>query len=86
MEYEEDVMKRLRRIEGQIRGVMKMMQEKKECKEVVTQLSAVRGATDRVIAYITAVNLEKCILAEQELGGDTRKIVQDAVDLLMKSK
>ncbi len=84
--YEADVMKRLKRIEGQIRGVLKMMTEEKDCKQVVTQLSAIRGATDRVIAYITALNLEQCILEEQARGGDTRKVVQEAVDLLMKSK
>lgn len=84
--YEEDVFKRLKRLEGQVRGVMRMMEEQKDCKDVVHQLSAVRGATDRLIAYITAVNLEKCVLEAHESGGDTRKVVQEAVDLLMKSK
>ena len=86
MDYQADVLKRMRRIEGQVRGIIKMMEEQKDCKDVVNQLSAVRGATDRVIAYVTAINLEKCVIAELENGGDTRKIVQEAVELLMKSK
>lgn len=84
--YDEDVLKRLRRLEGQVRGVIKMMEEEKDCRDVVSQLSAVRGATDRVIAYVTAINLEKCVIEQLQNGGDTRKIVQEAVELLMKSK
>lgn len=85
IQYEDDIYKRLRRIEGQVRGVIKMMEEEKGCKEVVGQLSAVRTATDRVIAYITAVNLEQCVLEAKDKGDDTRKVVQEAVELLMKS-
>ncbi len=84
--YDETVIKRLKRVEGQIRGVLKMMEEQKDCKDVVTQLSAIRGATDKTIAYITAVNLEKCVLEEFAHGGDTRKVVEDAIELLMRSK
>ncbi len=84
--YDDDVKRRLKRIEGQIRGVLKMMEENKDCKEVVTQLSAIRGATERTIAYIAATNLERCILTAQAEGEDTRKVVEQAIELLMKSK
>ena len=43
-----DVVKRLRRLEGQIRGLQRMVEEGSECKEIVTQLSAAKGALDRV--------------------------------------
>jgi DNA-binding FrmR family transcriptional regulator len=84
--YDEDVKKRLRRIEGQIRGVLKMMEEEQNCKDVVSQLSAVRSAADKAIAYIVAVNLEQCIIDEKEAGRDTSKVVRQAVDLLVKSR
>ncbi|MFD2673233.1 metal-sensitive transcriptional regulator [Marinicrinis sediminis] len=86
MKYDDDVKRRLKRVEGQIRGVLKMMDEDKNCKDVVSQLSAVRSAADKAIAYIVATNLEKCILEEQESGQDTGKLVQEAVQLLMKSR
>jgi len=86
MKYDEDVKRRLRRIEGQIRGVLKMMDEEANCKDVVSQLSAVRSASDKAIAYIVAVNLEQCILEEQQAGGDTSKLVTQAVELLIKSR
>ncbi|MBN2982277.1 metal-sensitive transcriptional regulator [Cohnella algarum] len=86
MNYDDDVKRRLRRVEGQVRGVLKMMEEKKNCKDVVSQLSAVRSAVDKAIAYIVAVNLEQCILEEKESGKDTSKLVQEAVELLIKSR
>ncbi len=85
-QYDDGVKRRLRRVEGQVRGVLKMMEEEKNCKDVVSQLSAVRSAVDKAIAYVVAVNLEKCILEEKELGNDTGKVVQEAVELLIKSR
>ncbi|REK74304.1 metal-sensitive transcriptional regulator [Paenibacillus paeoniae] len=86
MEYDESVMRRLKRMEGQIRGVLRMMEEGKECKDVVAQLSAVRSAADKAMAYIVAHNLEQCITEEKEKGGDTSKLVKEAVELLVKSR
>ncbi|MCZ8518240.1 MULTISPECIES: metal-sensitive transcriptional regulator [Paenibacillus] len=84
--YDDKVRQRLKRMEGQIRGVLKMMEEGKDCKDVVAQLSAVRSAADKAMAYIVAVNLEQCILEEKEKGNDTGKMVHDAVELLIKSR
>ncbi|MDP5276669.1 metal-sensitive transcriptional regulator [Chengkuizengella axinellae] len=86
MEYGDDVKKRLKRLEGQVRGVLNMMDQEKPCKEVVSQLSAVRSAADKAIAYIVAVNLENCILEEQENGNDTSEVVKEAINLLVKSR
>jgi len=50
MQYDENVKKRLRRVEGQVRGVLNMMEAGASCKDVVNQLAAVRGAVDRALA------------------------------------
>lgn len=88
MEYTEDMKKRLRRVEGQLRGVLRMMEEEQTCKDVVSQLSAVRSAVDRAIAFIVSRNLEHCIRDELEKGedGDTHKMVEEAMTLLVKSR
>jgi len=84
--YDDGIRKRLRRIEGQIRGVLNMMEREAPCKEVVTQLSAIRSAVDRSIAIIVAANLEQCLL-EQDPGSKERsRLVQEAVELLIKSR
>ena len=84
--YTDDVKKRLRRIEGQVRGVLRLMEEEKSCKDVVSQLSAVRNAADKAIAQIVAENLQQCILEEQAAGRDSSKMVQEAIELLVKSR
>ncbi|MBD2866158.1 MULTISPECIES: metal-sensitive transcriptional regulator [Paenibacillus] len=86
MDYDDDIKRRLKRVEGQVRGILKMMEEGKDCKDVVSQLSAVRSAVDKAMAYVVAVNLEKCIVEEREAGNDTGKLVQEAVELLIKSR
>lgn len=84
--YNDDMKKRLRRLEGQVRGVLRLMDEEKSCKDVVSQLAAVRNAADKAMAQIVAENLQQCILEEQEKGADTSKIVQEAIELLVKSR
>lgn len=86
MKYDDSMKRRLSRAEGQIRGILKMMEEEKNCKDVVSQLSAVRSAIDRTMALVVAVNLEQCIMEEQANGGNTNKVVQEAVELLVKSR
>ena len=44
----DDVVKRLRRLEGQVRGLQRLVEEGAECRDVVTQLNAAKGALDRV--------------------------------------
>ncbi|MEW9670799.1 metal-sensitive transcriptional regulator [Ammoniphilus sp. 3BR4] len=86
MDYSDEIKNRLKRMEGQVRGILRMMEEEKHCKEVVSQLSAVRNAADKAIATIVAANLEKCILEEQANGRETSKVVQEAIELLVKSR
>ena len=84
--YTDDIKNRLKRMEGQVRGILRMMEEGKHCKDVVSQLSAVRSAADKAIATIVAVNLEQCLLEEKNAGGDTSKLVKEAIELLVKSR
>jgi DNA-binding FrmR family transcriptional regulator len=44
----EELQKRLRRIEGQVRGVARMVDEDRDCREIVQQLAAIRAATHQV--------------------------------------
>ncbi|MFC7372950.1 metal-sensitive transcriptional regulator [Fictibacillus iocasae] len=87
MEYTQEMKNRLRRIEGQIRGVLRMLEEEKDCKDVITQLSASRTAIDRTIGLIVGTNLEQCLRVQLEKGEDTNTdFVKEAVNLLVKSR
>ncbi|MFD3450411.1 metal-sensitive transcriptional regulator [Microbacteriaceae bacterium 4G12] len=87
MEYNQDIKNRLKRIEGQIRGILRMIEEEKDCKEVITQLSASRAAIDRSIGLIVGTNLEKCLREQFEQGKHTNEdLIKEAVQLLVKSR
>jgi DNA-binding FrmR family transcriptional regulator len=63
-----DIVKRLRRAEGQIRGVIAMLEAGRDCSEVVTQLAAVARAVDRAGFKIIASGLQQCIAAPEGSG------------------
>jgi len=52
---------RLKRSEGQLRGIQKMIEEERDCIDIITQLSAVRSSVDRVIELLITENLMECI-------------------------
>jgi DNA-binding FrmR family transcriptional regulator len=86
MEYEAPVKNRLRRVEGQLRGVLNMMEQNQDCRDVVTQLTAIRSALDRAIGLVVAANLEMCIREELQNGNTAENAIKDAVELLVKSR
>ena len=57
-----DVIKRLRRAQGQVGGVIKMIEEGRDCADVVTQLAAASRALDRAGFKIIATGLQQCAL------------------------
>jgi DNA-binding FrmR family transcriptional regulator len=56
------VINRMKRAQGQLAAVVRMLEEGKDCKDVVTQLSAVSKALDRAGFAIIASGLEQCIV------------------------
>ncbi|KPN95869.1 metal-sensitive transcriptional regulator [Lysinibacillus sp. ZYM-1] len=86
MAYGSKTANRVKRIEGQLRGILRMMEEDQNCKDVITQLSAVRSAVDRTIGVIVSENLLDCVSSAE---GDTEKVnsaIQEAMDLVVKSR
>ena len=61
------VVNRLRRAEGQIGGVLRMIEEGRDCQDIVTQLAAVSRALDRAGFAIIAAGLKQCLV---ESGGE----------------
>ncbi len=60
-EVKADLHKRLRRIEGQVRGVQAMLEEDRECRDIVTQIAAVTKAMEQVGFKMLASGLTSCI-------------------------
>jgi len=60
----ESVVKRLKRAQGQIGGILRMIDEGRDCQEIVTQLAAVSKALDRAGFAVIAVGLRQCITSD----------------------
>ncbi|MHB1415804.1 MAG: metal-sensitive transcriptional regulator [Chloroflexota bacterium] len=58
---EKDTVQRLRRIEGQIKGIQRMIEEKRECEDVMTQMMAVRAALDQVAKQVVVAHIDECL-------------------------
>ncbi|HEX9711814.1 MAG TPA: metal-sensitive transcriptional regulator [Actinomycetota bacterium] len=57
----EALQRRLRRIEGQIRGIQRMIDEDKYCVEILDQISAVRAALDKVGLHLMSDHIKGCV-------------------------
>jgi len=83
--YDKSMKNRIKRVEGQLRGVLNMMEEDRDCKEVIIQLSAARKAIDRTIGVLVSSNLIECVQnAKNE--EDKEELVKEAVNLLVQSR
>ena len=79
----EDVLVRLRRIEGQIRGIQKMIENDKYCVDILTQINAASGALNKVGLNILDNHIHGCVRdAIQEENGE--EIIDELMEVLEK--
>jgi len=69
-EAREAVLNRLRRAQGQLAGVIAMVESGRDCRDVVTQLAAVSRALDRAGFKIVASNMRQCLNGESAMSTD----------------
>jgi DNA-binding FrmR family transcriptional regulator len=80
--------KRLSRIEGQVRGLSRMLQEDRYCIDIITQISAVRAALGRVEQEVLRDHIGHCV-KEAMQSDDLRKqdrTIDELIDVLARSK
>ncbi|HSZ42187.1 MAG TPA: metal-sensitive transcriptional regulator [Trebonia sp.] len=79
---------RLRRIEGQVRGLQRMVDEDKYCIDILTQISAVNSALQSVALGLLEDHLGHCVAQAVAEGGDTAtekvREASDAIERLVK--
>ncbi|HYY82095.1 MAG TPA: metal-sensitive transcriptional regulator [Actinomycetes bacterium] len=66
----DDVLARLRRVEGQVGGIIRMVESGRDCREVVQQVSAASRALDRTGLRVLAAGLRQCLREQPEPAGD----------------
>jgi CsoR family transcriptional regulator, copper-sensing transcriptional repressor len=69
----DDLLNRLARVEGQVRGVSRMIEEDRHCIEVLTQINAARGALDQIALGLLDGHMRTCLL-----GGGERPSASEA--------
>lgn len=82
LHYDKAMVNRLKRADGQLQGVLRMMGDEADCTAVVTQLSAVRASLDKLIGVIVAENLKDCLLTEDE--ADRNAKIDQAVRMIVR--
>jgi DNA-binding FrmR family transcriptional regulator len=78
-------LQRLKKIEGQVRGIQRMVEEEKYCIDILTQISAVRAALKSVGMVILKRHIETCVSGAIEVGGSERSaIIEELMTALSK--
>ena len=84
---QKDVLMRLKRIEGQVRGLHRMVEEGTSCTDVMTQVAAVIGAMKKAGITIVQIYMEECLNKTKNESvvkrGETLKDFQEAVSRFM---
>jgi DNA-binding FrmR family transcriptional regulator len=80
-------LKRLSRIEGQVRGLMRMVEEERYCIDIVTQIAAVRAALRRVEEEVLRDHIAHCVEHAIISGNaaDQRRKIKEIMDVLSRT-
>lgn len=78
-----DVLLRLRKVEGQIRGVQRMVEDNRDCRDVVVQLAAVKASIASLNTLVAETYAQECLCCGEQLGSDT---VSSLLDLLKAAR
>ncbi len=78
-------LKRMRRIEGQARGISRMVEEEQYCIDILTQISALTSALEAVAVGLLDDHLKHCVLDAARLGGDEAEVkIKEATDAIAR--
>ena len=82
-EGKQDIIKRLKKIEGQVKGIQKMIEEEKPCSEILTQIAAIRAAINKVGGLVLERYSKTCI-ENALLTDDRERNIEDLVNTIQK--
>jgi DNA-binding FrmR family transcriptional regulator len=75
----ESIVTRLRRIEGQLRGIQRMLEDGRVCEDVVTQLVAARNAIDQVGVRVLGIHIEQCVFGGEPVNPAQADALREAL-------
>jgi CsoR family transcriptional regulator, copper-sensing transcriptional repressor len=85
-QIKQQMLSRLRRIEGQVRGVQNMIDEERDCQEILQQLSAIRSAVQGTsVIFLQEYAVDCMVNLEVENKDEREKFVHDIINLMGKT-
>ncbi|MGO1369996.1 MAG: metal-sensitive transcriptional regulator [Senegalia sp. (in: firmicutes)] len=75
---------RLRKIEGQIKGIQKMIEEDKYCEDILVQITAAKSALNKVGGIILENYTKNCIKRDSSDEKDSEESIQKLINIIMK--
>lgn len=79
-----DILNRLKRAEGQLRGIQKMIDDDQECIDIVTQLTAVRSSINRTMGLVISQKIRQVMETPLEDQQEQEEKIQEALNLIIK--
>ena len=85
-ETKRKAMARLNRIEGQVQGVQRMVEEEKYCVDILLQISAIQGAMEQVRKILLGRHIESCVAEAMASGraGDRQKKIEELLEVFSR--
>jgi len=78
----EAILNRLNRVEGQIRGIIRMVEEGKDCEDVLTQVAAARSAMNRIGIHIITRRMQECL--KENPPGSPQEAIEEAINVFLR--
>lgn len=79
-----DILNRLKRAEGQLRGIQKMIDEEQECLDIVTQLTAVRSSINRTLGLVIGNKISQLMEHPDDNSEIQDAKIQQVLDMIVK--
>ena len=76
------ILRRLNRVEGQIRGIIRMVEEEKDCEDVLTQVAAARAAMNRIGIQIITRRMKECF--KDDSPASTEEAIAEAIEIFLR--
>jgi DNA-binding FrmR family transcriptional regulator len=86
MTTHEEQLEFLKKIEGQIRGIQRMIEEKRYCVDIITQIHSIMGALNRVENQVLKKHIDGCVISALKGRSETEKEkkIDEVIDLISK--
>jgi len=80
----EDLLKRMKTVKGHVAGIEKMIEEEKNCEDIILQLAAVRSSLEKIGLAILENNAYTCLAKGDALDGEQRERFENVVKTIIK--